>query len=280
MAQRRHALHRLSLRRPDDRRRRQSAHARVQLPAGRSGSAAHPDAPEVRPAAVARGGARRRAGRMPTRSGTGARRSAWCSPRAATPSSPCQGDRIDGLPAPSEDVPRVPRRHAPRRRPGWSPAAAACCASPHSAIRCAWRVSAPMQSPKASASRACSTGATSATAACGGPEGDARAPRSRGGRTLPGRPAGAHRRGTRSARRRALPDRPLDARRGRRRRDAGHRGGPPVRARRRELLARQRRATAAVGERLAARSSPAAASTRWAFRWCCIRAIPTARRCT
>ena len=58
-----------------------------------------------------------------------------------------------------------------------------------------------------------------------------------------------------------------------------HRGRQAVRARRRELLAR-------VGQRLppsATASRPqlaGRASRRWACRWCCIRAIPTAPRCT
>ena len=53
------------------------------------------------------------------------------------------------------------------------------------------------------------------------------------------------------------------------------RGRPPVGARRRELLARDRREPAAVGYAQRGQSSPDAASRRWAYRWCCTRAIPT-----
>jgi coproporphyrinogen III oxidase len=35
-----------------------------------------------------------------------------------------------------------------------------------------------------------------------------------------------------------------------------------------------------LGHRRAARNWPAAPGKRWACRWCCTRAIPTARRCT
>jgi phosphoribosylamine---glycine ligase len=46
---RRHALHRLPLRRPDDRRAGPAAHGGIQLPPGRPRGPGHPDAPEERP---------------------------------------------------------------------------------------------------------------------------------------------------------------------------------------------------------------------------------------
>ena len=56
--------------------------------------------------------------------------------------------------------------------------------------------------------------------------------------------------------------------------------GRLLRARRRQLLARDGRQAAAVGNGAPAGDSPAARGRRWACRWCCIRATPTCRPCT
>ena len=50
--ERRHSLHRLSLRRPDDRRAGAAQDARIQLPHGRPGNPAHHDAAEIGPAST------------------------------------------------------------------------------------------------------------------------------------------------------------------------------------------------------------------------------------
>ena len=79
--------------------------------------------------------ARRHARPAPRPSGTGAPRSAWCSPPRGYPDEPRKGDAITGLPKADRGLPRVPRRHAARRQARASPTAAACCASPRSATR-------------------------------------------------------------------------------------------------------------------------------------------------
>ncbi len=80
----RHALHRLSLCRPDDRRPGPATHGGVQLPPGRPGNAADPDAPEERSAGRAAARHRRHAGHRRNCNGTAASRWAWSWPQPAT----------------------------------------------------------------------------------------------------------------------------------------------------------------------------------------------------
>ncbi len=134
MAARRHPVHRLPVRRPDDRRQRPAAHARVQLPDGRSRNAADHGARQERPGGGVREGHRRHgstrprstwdrrtalgvvlaAQRLPRRPAQGRRRSPGCRPTATAPSPTAWCS----TPAPSS------------RRARRSPAAVACCASP------------------------------------------------------------------------------------------------------------------------------------------------------
>ena len=95
------------------------------------------------------------------------------------------------------------------------------------------------------------------------------------------RPAGAHRRRARSARRQAASAAtPGSAPEGGGGMTLHPRGRQAVRARRRRLLARAGHAAAAVGERRAPAARRPRRARRWACRWSCIRAIPTARPCT
>ena len=80
---RRHALHRLPVRRHHDRARRHAERARVQLPLRRSGNAADHDAARVRSDDAVRSRARRPAATTSRRNGIRAPRSASCWPPAA-----------------------------------------------------------------------------------------------------------------------------------------------------------------------------------------------------
>ena len=102
----RHALHRLPLRRADDRRAGPAAHGGVQLPPGRPRDAADPDAPEERPAR--RAAARHRRHARPGRAAMG-------PPRRAG-----RGDGRRRLPDGAAQGRRHHRPAGRRRRRAWS----------------------------------------------------------------------------------------------------------------------------------------------------------------
>ena len=177
MADGRHPLHRLSLRRPDDRHGGQSEDAGVQLPPRRPGDAADHAAPEVRPARAVRARAGRHARPAPRPTGTAAPRSAWCSPRPAIRTTPRKGDAHQ-RPAQGRTrrLPRVPRRHArstaARRRHQRRARAVRHRARRQ---RCKMAQRARLRGGRAaSASTACSTATTSAIARCATASGNAR----------------------------------------------------------------------------------------------------------
>src|SRR5688572_10378027 len=183
---------------------------------------------------------------MSKSAGIGARRSAWCSRRTDTPTS-----RARAIPSPAC---RRPPRTAGYSTPApalkariSSPTAAAWSASPRSATRYAWRARAPTRPWSASASTACNTAGTSASAvssACsGGP---------RGCRPIFRGTAARYRLGPGGARWLPLQARSLVACTRRRRHELRARSRPGVRARRRELLPGAGQQAATVGERPAA----------------------------
>jgi hypothetical protein len=94
-------VHRLPLRRPDDRQGRLGQDARVQLPHGRPGNAADHDAPEVRPGRRCSNTASPARSTRSRPNGTAASRWASCSPPPTTRTRPKKGDVISGLPAES-----------------------------------------------------------------------------------------------------------------------------------------------------------------------------------
>ena len=127
---RRHSLHRLPLRGPDDRRRRRAARGRVQLPPGRPGDAADLHAPEER---LPRASSSTPSTARSTRSrpnGTAAPRWAWCWPPRATPRRRARATRSPGC----RRTPRTCTCSMPGPRSGTgrtarsSPTAGACCA--------------------------------------------------------------------------------------------------------------------------------------------------------
>jgi phosphoribosylamine---glycine ligase len=80
------------------------------------------------------------------------------------PDEPRKGDAITGLPPAADDCRCSMPAPGSRARIS-SPTAAACSASPRSATRCAWPARAPTRSWSVSASTACNTAGTSASAA-------------------------------------------------------------------------------------------------------------------
>ena len=109
------AVHRLPLRRPDDRRGRHAEDARIQLPAGRPGDAADPAAPEVRPAR-ARSSTRSTARSTASRpNGTAARALGVVLAAHGYPDEPRKGDR-DRRACPSRRTTAACSTPAPRSR--------------------------------------------------------------------------------------------------------------------------------------------------------------------
>ena len=113
---RRHPLHRLPLRRPDDRRRRQPEGARIQLPPGRPGDAADHDAPEVRSRRARRSTRSTARSTRSKPSGTGAPRSASCSPRTAIRTARARATRSTGLDRATRERIRTARCSTPAPR--------------------------------------------------------------------------------------------------------------------------------------------------------------------
>ncbi len=142
----RHALYRLPVRRPDDRRRRNPESARVQLPLRRPGDAADPRASAHRPHRALRRRARRQARRAGHRVGSRARPSAWCSRPAGIRTASAKATSSSG----STPPPTCQARCSTPPRRGWdatsSPTAAACSAPSGSVARCAPRRSRRMNS--------------------------------------------------------------------------------------------------------------------------------------
>ena len=86
--------------------------ARIQLPPGRSRNAADHDAAQDRISSSSSSTRSTARSTAPRPNGTGARRSASCSPRPAIRTTPRKGDVITGLDrARGDDVQGVPRRH-------------------------------------------------------------------------------------------------------------------------------------------------------------------------
>ena len=176
---------------------------------------------------------------------------------AGYPDDPRRGDVISGLDQAQRRVQGVSRRHVGRRRQGRDQRRAACFASPRWATPCGTRSAMPTRRSPAFISTACSIAPTSATARW------RRAAANwtrrlhchdghRERRRILDRTAGSHRRPAGGDRRHDVPARCLAAAGRRRRHQPDHRARPRLRARRRQLLARPRRAPAAVGERRAA----------------------------
>ena len=259
----RHPLLRVPLRRPDDRPRGRPEGARVQLPPRRSGDPADPDAAEERPVRAARARASTARSTASRPSGTGAPRSASCSPRRTIPTTPRKGDAITGLPqrrartaTSSTPAPRSPTASSSPSG-GRVLCVTALGDSVKMAQRRAYEAVAAIQfdgmqyrrdigHPRvASAPRA---------RADSRPLWSNAAHERRRGQGLSHRPAGRASSRRSSARRQAVPPRRWQRPEGGGGDVARHRGGRALRARRRQLLARHGRAAAAVGDRGAARA--------------------------
>ena len=269
----RHALHRLPLRRADDRRERRAEGARVQLPPGRPGNAAdHAAAEDATCSTLVEHAVD---GTLDAVEAEWDRRAALGVVLAARgyPDEPRKGDAIERPAQAERGLPRVPRRHAR--------STASSVVTNGGRVLCVTALGDSVQHGAARApTRSLERHPLRRHAV---PQGH-RPPRAeeaaeRDGHRTPSattspacRSASSRARG---ARRRAVPPRRVGAPGGRRRHHAAsledgsvfERGGV-------NFSHVQRHAAAAVGDAPRARSSPAARGRRWACRSSCIRAIP------
>ncbi len=149
-----------------------AAHARIQLPPGRPGNAADPDAAEVATcSSLLDARHRRHAGPGRRCSGTAAPALGVVMAAHGYPDNAAPGRRDHRAAAGRRRRRRLPCRHGAAPTACCAPAAAACCASPRWARTCARRAAARLRGGRAGAfRRRAISPATSATARCRRPE--------------------------------------------------------------------------------------------------------------